>query len=93
MQCLDGQPIVQTLNQKNKENSDMYFTDQKSFEEYRSPATRTERIKRMVATRELAISEAFELYRQGDIEAARYRLFDAGIGFDGIVDYLNIWAN
>lgn len=70
----------------------MYFANQKAYEEYHSPAQRRIREEEGRKVAESAVSEALSYFNAGETEAARQRLFDAGISDDGIAYYLHEWG-
>lgn len=69
----------------------MYFESQEAYERYHSPEKRRLRSALAAKETERAVSEAHALHEAGDENAARQRLFDAGIQDEGIAYYMQSW--
>lgn len=71
----------------------MYFATQAEYVAYHSPEARAARIAAARQATDAAVADALHMHNDGDVAGARDRLFDAGIGDDGISYYLGIWSD
>ena len=67
--------------------------EQERYVAYHSPEQRTSRLDAARSANEMAVSDAHRLFFSGDAEAARDRLFSAGIRAEGISFYLHSWGS
>lgn len=68
------------------------FASQKEYEAYHSPEARRARCEAAQAVTNRAVSEAWQLFRDGDRQGAEQRLFDAGLQESGISYYMQAWS-
>jgi len=66
--------------------------EQEQHVAYHSPAQRASRTEAARNATKTAVSDAHRLFFLGDVEAARGRLFSAGIQDEGIDIYLHAWG-
>jgi hypothetical protein len=66
--------------------------EQQAYVAYHSSEQRAVRLAAAREANDLAVSAAHQLYFSGDVDAARDRLFAAGIPDDGVSYYLGCWA-
>lgn len=67
--------------------------EQERYVAYHSPEQRAARMEVARIANETAVSDAHRLFFSGDAEAARDRLFSAGIQDEGISFYLHSWGS
>jgi hypothetical protein len=67
--------------------------EQEQYVAYHSPEQRASRSEAQRIASEAAVSDAHRLFFSGDAEAAQYRLESAGLQFEGISYYLNLWGS
>ena len=66
--------------------------EQERYVAYHAPEQRASRLEAARRFSEAAVSDAHRLFFLGDADAARDRLFSAGIQAEGINFYLHSWG-